>query len=257
MGKKSGPKQPPPPDVKGAAAAEGAEARRTAREATYADRPDQYNPFGSLTYGQESYIDPATGERVTKWTQAQGLSPEMQRLFNQRMGTIGEKQQLSSGMMNRIRQEMGGAPDWAQFGQAQGLEYDPTQMRQRAEEAAYGRETARLDPQFQQQGEQLEIKLRNQGLRPGDQAYEAEMDRFNRAKTDAYEQARRGSVGIGQTEAQQLWQQQMGGTEFANALRDKQIQEYLSKRQFSLGEQQALDPSQDLSEMVGAFSGGG
>lgn len=253
MGKKSKPKQP---DVVGAAKEEGKAQAQAQKEDIYASRPDQYNPFGSLTYGQESYIDPSTGERVTKWTQAQGLSPEMQKMLDQQMGVMGQQGQLQQAAMDRAMQEMGGAPDWMQFGQAQGLEFDPTEIRQRAEDAAYARETSRLDPQFQQQAQQLEINLRNKGLRPGDQAYEAEMERFNRNKSDAYEQARMGAVGTGRAEADQAWQQQMGATEHANALRDKQIQEYLSKRQHSLGEAAQLDPTGKLQQTTQTFSGG-
>ena len=115
----------------------------------------------------------------------------------------------------------------------------------------------RLDPRFAREAEQLEIKLRNQGLRPGDQAYEAEMERLNQAKTDAYERARLGAVEMGRAEADQLWNQQVRGNELANALRTQQIQEYLAKRQFSLGEMQALDPTGNLLEMSKIYTGGG
>jgi len=253
MGKKSA----DAPDTIGAAKEEGRQSRETARDTTYADRADQYNPFGSLTHGQESYIDPATGQRVTKWTQAQGLSPEMQGLMDQQMGMLSQKGDIQAGMMNRISNEMGSAPDWAQFGEAQGLDYDPTQLRQSAEDAMYGRATSRLDPQYQQQEQAMEIKLRNQGLRAGDEAYDAAMGNFGRAKNDAYEQARMGAVGEGRSEAGQLWNQQLQGTDYANALRDKKLDEYLGKRKFSLGEAQALDPLADTGRMVDTFSGGG
>ena len=57
MGKKSSKS----PDVVGAAEREGEYSRETARDTTYADRPDQYNPFGSVTWGTERVLDPATG----------------------------------------------------------------------------------------------------------------------------------------------------------------------------------------------------
>lgn len=254
MGKKSGPSAP---DTIGAAKQTGIEDRTTARDATYADRPDQYNPFGSLTWGQESYIDPATGERVSKWTQAQALSPEMQDLFDQQMGLTKGQSQLQSDAFKRAQGEMGAAPDWAQFGQGKDLEYSPDQLRQRAEDAAYGRATSRLDPQFDQRAQALEVKLRNQGLRAGDEAYDSAMSNFGRERTDAYEQAQMGAVGQGRQEAGQLYDQQLGSTEFSNALRDQNIAEYLAKRQFSLGEAQALDPTANLQNMASPFVGSG
>ena len=63
MGKKS----TKPADVTGAATIEGEFSRETARDQTYADRPDQYNALGSSTWGQELVTDPATGAKTTKW----------------------------------------------------------------------------------------------------------------------------------------------------------------------------------------------
>ncbi len=67
MGKKGG--SQPVADVKGAAQVEGEFSRETARDVTYADRPTQYNPFGDVQWSQAEFIDPASGEKVTKWTQ--------------------------------------------------------------------------------------------------------------------------------------------------------------------------------------------
>ena len=253
MGKKT----PDTPDVVGAAKAEGAMSREAQRDQIYADRPDQYNAFGSNTWGQESYIDPATGERSTKWTQAEGLSPDMQKLLDSQMGQMQGRADMSDTAFQRAQAEMAGGPDWQQFGEAQGMEYDPTQLRQRAEDAAYGRATSRLDPRFAQEGESLEVSLRNKGLRPGDQAYDSAMGNFDRSKTDAYSQAQQSAVGQGMGESQQLWNQQMQGTETANALRDKKIEEYLSKRQFSMGEANALDPTANVGNLTSTYSAGG
>lgn len=249
------------PDVKGAARTEAASAERLAREKTFADRPDQINPWGSMTWETEQvggdgggggFFGRGGGDEVTKWTQRQQLSAPAQRIFEAQTGTAGQRQEMAQGMMGRIGQEMGAPLDWEQFGDVQGLEYDPTELRGRAEEAEYGRATSRLDPQFEQRAEQMEISLRNKGLRPGDQAYDATMASFGQERTDAYEQARMGATGAGRAEAQQLWQQQMGSTEMANALRQQQIQEYLGKRGQSLSEQEALMAGQGLGEVQAA-----
>lgn len=252
MGKKSS----KAPDVAGAAGAEGQFSRDVARDTTYADRPDQYNPMGSLTWQQERVRDPGTGAWTTKWSQRQNMSSDMQDIYNSQMSRNKGMAALSGGMMGRIEQEMGAPADWDQFGGVQGLEYNPDELRQRAEDNAYSRETMRLDPQFQQRAEALEIKLRNQGLRPGDQAYDASMGSFGNERTDAYERARLGATSTGMAEAGQLFDQQMGSTALTNQLRQQQIDEYLGKRQFSLGESQALDPTQNVTDMSGMFSGG-
>lgn len=248
MGKKSG-----SDSGRKAAETQGRYAQDTARDQNYADRANQYNPFGSIEYGQELGIDPATGKKITKWTQNQTLSPEMQRLYDSTTGQMGDRADLARDVFGRVQGEMGGAPDWAQFGEQTGMEYDPTQIRQRAEDAAYGRATSRLDPRFAEQSEALEVKLRNQGLMPGDQAYKAQMDQFGRTQNDAYEQAQMGAVGQGRDEAGMLWGQQGESMDRSNALRDTQIQEYLAKRNFSLNEANSLDPTAQLKGITDAL----
>jgi hypothetical protein len=246
MGKKSS----KTPNVKGAAKIEGKYGRDTARDTTYADRPDQHNAFGSTTWGQEMIIDPATGEQTTKWTQNQNLNPESQKLFDSQMGRNNELSELSSGMTDRIGQEMGAPLDWEQFGDVEG--FDPTANRQAAEDAAYGRSTQRLDPRFESQRATLETQMANRGLRAGDAAYDSAMGNFNTGRNDAYEMAQMGAVGEGRDEVGLNLQT----NERANALRQQQIQEYLGKRGQSLSESNALQDSQNLGEMTANFGSG-
>lgn len=254
MGKKGGSSAP---DVTGAAKIEGQFARETARDVTYADRPDQYNPFGSVTWDQKRYKDPGTGKMVTKWQQQQNLNVPSQRILDANLGLTGERSALAESLMGRVDQEMGGAPDWAQFGGVQGMDYDPTDLRNRAENAAYQRSANRLDPRFQKERESTDIRLRNQGLRPGDQAYDAQIESFNTGKNDAYEQARLAATGEGRQEAGQLWNQQLAGNERSNALRNQQIEEYIAKRGYTLNEVEGLTQGQTLNDLVGTFGGGG
>ena len=48
----------------------------------------------------------------------------------------------------------------------------------------------------------------------------------------------------------------MGGTQMANALRQQQIEEYLGKRSFSLGEQEMLNKGNSLADLQKATGGG-
>tara|TARA_R110000851_G_scaffold288960_1_gene443085 strand:- start:4712 stop:5473 length:762 start_codon:yes stop_codon:yes gene_type:complete len=253
MGKKSS----SPPDVTGAAAVEGEFSRETARDVTYADRPDQNNPFGSVTWGTQRVRDPASGEMVTKWTQNQSMAEPLQNVFDSQMSSIQSNSDLADSMSGRIQDEMGAAPDFQQFGDVKDFNYDPTQQRQMAEDAAYERSTNRLDPQFDKKRNDLEIRLRNRGLAAGDQAYESEMESFGTGRNDAYEQARLGATGEGRQEAQQGYTQALGTNERANALRDQQIAEYISKRGFSRGEQNSINPISELSTLSDTVSGGG
>jgi hypothetical protein len=74
MGKKSTPAPPPAPDY-GALAQQQADLnKQAAAEQTQANRADQYNPYGSLTWSQ----DPVTGH----WTQIEQLSQAGQDIFD-------------------------------------------------------------------------------------------------------------------------------------------------------------------------------
>ena len=225
MGKKSS----KAPDVKGAAAAEGEFSRETARDANYANRPDQYNAMGSNTWQQQSIRDPATGEMTTKWTQRQNLSPDMQNIFNADMERNTRNSQMAAGLGDRVASEMGAPLDWGQFGD---VIAGPTSAgrvggdlaattgtdkftwgspnRQRAEDDAYGRSTQRLDPQFAADRATLERQMAGRGLRQGDSAYDSAMNNFNTGRNDAYEMARMGATAEGRQEDQQSYGQAKG-----------------------------------------------
>lgn len=253
MGKKSS----KAPDTRGAAEVEGKYSREVARDTTYADRPDQYNPFGSVQWETQQVIDPATGEPVTKWVQSQRMSEDAMNIYAPMYDSINARGQMSNLMNERIWDEMGVAPNWDQFGNAMGLEYDPTDLRTMAENAAYNKAASRLDQRFGGEQDALEIKLANQGLAPGDQAYDAAMENFRMGANDAYDQAMWSAVGEGRAESGQLFDQQVRDAEFSNALRSSNIDEYLGKRGFSLGEASKLDPSAQLGEFASVFAGGG
>jgi len=66
---------------------------------------------------------------------------------------------------------------------------DPQGYIQSAEDAIFGRAQARLDPMFGDRQADLDNQLRNQGLRPGDAAYDRAMRNENFARNDAYSSA--------------------------------------------------------------------
>jgi hypothetical protein len=230
-----------------AATETGEQDRLTAAQATSADRPSQINPLGSLTWGKD-----ANG----KWVQTQNLSEDMQGLYDSDMGNIGTMNAMRENALSSAQLDMSTPPDWAQFGEAQGLEFDPSETRQRAEDASYQRATSRLDPRFSQEAQAMEVKLRNRGLREGDEAFDNAMRNFNLGKNDAYEQARLGSIGEGRSESSQMFDQQTRSTDMANALRDKKIQEHLNKRKFNLNEANSLDTSPQVAALQSSYGGG-
>jgi hypothetical protein len=250
MGKKSGKNQ-----GKKAAEIQSDADRAIAREATYADRPDQYNPLGSLQWSQEKVRDPATGKMVTKWVQTQNLSDDMQTLFDTDMQGKIQSSQTRQGLLNRAYEGLNTPVNWEQFGQAEGLNFTPDQMRQRAEDMAYQRDMMRLNPQFEQERASLENRLAMQGLSPGDRAYDAAMANFTNSRNDAYERARLGAAGAGREEVAGMWGREVEGNQIANALRDKQIEEYIGQRQYGISEANMVGDGSEFSTASGMLGG--
>ena len=93
MGKKSSPK---PLTLKAQPKQKASTAEKRQGTRLYADRPDQYNAMGSLTYQRENVIDPATGQWTTKWTQRENMSDDMRNIYNSQMSNYKNQSRFSS-----------------------------------------------------------------------------------------------------------------------------------------------------------------
>ena len=108
----------------------------------------------------------------------------------------GSAPQVNSGSGdNRIQRYLQDVPALNDISLAQ-------EGRQRAEDFMYNQYKSRLDPQFQEAEQQLQIDLRNRGLVEGDAAYDAAMENFGRQRNDAYQQAKFNAVNNAGAEAQ-------------------------------------------------------
>lgn len=180
------------------------------------------------------------GSGGNDWALTVGLPPEQQAILNAQNAIQLGRSQLAGGLMGEAAQQLGTRvnynqlPNWAStpigwpvtmgldtsglpdmpnapgaegyqrsvnFGGAPGLP-NVTALRDRAEDALYSRAASRLDPMWNQRQQQLDIQLRNQGLRPGTEAYDTSMREFERARTDAYQTAINEAVMGGGAEAQ-------------------------------------------------------
>lgn len=81
----------------------------------------------------------------------------------------------------------------------------PQALNQRATDAAYGAQKGFLDPQWNQQGKDIEDQLSRQGIPVGSDAYNRAMTNFNNSKTQAYSAAADKAVGQGQTGANSMF----------------------------------------------------
>jgi len=271
MGGKSG---PAPVDYEAAALAEGEAAKEVTAQQTWANRPIQENPWGSVGWTTQQVIDPGTGKPMTQWKQTTQLADPLNEALWAQMNLQNMRSQLGAGMMNALQgqyfttDEEGNtvynAPNWAgaggmmmpgepihvtmqntpdrwghlqwdipqystegavrqlDFGQLPGIS-DPLAAMQnlynvntpqysidRAEQAHFDRTFGRLQQQFEGERAQMEIKMRNQGLNPGDEAWDAQMMSFNQKYNDAVQNAQNEAIMQGGREAERLYGMEMG-----------------------------------------------
>lgn len=207
MGGKSTPKAP---DYEAAAAKQAESSREVTEQQTWANRPDQYTPWGSTTWENSQQWDPSTQQWLNRWSQNTQLDPLAQEALDSQMRLTRDRSQLGESLTGRMQSEYGTAMDFSglpemggvpQAGnltpeqlqrgyQIAGPELDPSQKySQRAEEALYGKWASRAMPAQAEAEKALRARLSNQGLREGDAAYDNELAKLRMSNADAQQQA--------------------------------------------------------------------
>ena len=245
----------------------------------YANRPTQYTPWGYTDWQSNEIIDPVTGTATTGWTQTQGLTPELQDILNKQIAIQGGRSDVAGMLTGRMGNEFGSEMDWrglnpmgqvptAQYTLPEGGIDDPYGTRQRAEDSVYSQAQSRIAPQQESLRQGLEIKMRNQGLRPEDAAWQSQIkgqgNQFNDQNNQALWSANQaGLAESGQMYGQQMgmnqnaynqalganqqnYAQSMGNSAYANQIRQQQLTEAITKRGFSLNEINALLSGQQV-----------
>lgn len=175
---------------------------------TKANRPDQTNAFGTSTHWNPD------GSQTSSF--GGGLGAAAGNLENQ----------LAASTASPM--DFGSLPE-LQYGQ---------DAFNRASDAAYKQETSRLDPMWGQREEAERARLANQGLDPGSEAFQHAMDDFGRGRNDAYQGAINSSIGLGQSAANQMFNQ-------SSAARTQRLAEML------LGKKLPLEMLQGLGGFTG------
>jgi hypothetical protein len=103
MGSKS--KAPPPPDYTGAAMAQAQASKENLNIQNFANRPTINTPWGSESWQTSATTDPATGQRVTSWTQNTTLNPNLQQALDSQIGIQQGRSDLASAFMGRVQDE--------------------------------------------------------------------------------------------------------------------------------------------------------
>jgi hypothetical protein len=205
VGKSSAPTAPDP--IQTAQAQEQAGTEAAAYNASL-NQVNQVGPTGSTSYAQTGT---GAGGAPT-FTATTQLSQPEQALLSGSQGLGLESEGLAGAQGTNVGNTLSGF----QLPTQQGNEA----FGQQAQQAAYGVETASMDPQWNQQQESLDASLRNSGATPGTPAYDNAMQSFDANRSSAYGQAENQAFGQGlSAEGQQISDvNQAQGGQIANYL---------------------------------------
>lgn len=267
MGKKN------QPDYTALAMQQGEMSEEALINQNYANRPDQYTPFGSNTFTTGAFTDPATGEDVTSWTNTTALSPELQDIYNKQLAIQGGRSDIAGMLTGMLGAEFSNPIDWrglSPVGYVPGGRYtlaepdvgNPYATRQAAENSVYDQAMSRLAPQQDSEKLALENKMRNQGLSPQDASWQSQIQNQGNTFNDANNQALWSANKAGLAESNQMYNQllsrnqnrfdqalsannqnfgqTMDRSKYANQIRQQQIAEIMQQRGYQVNEINAL-----------------
>lgn len=218
---------PPAPDYLGAATAQAQASEKATNTQNFANRPVINTPFGSQTWDTQAVVDPATGQKVTQWTQNTTLAPGLQDALDYQLDTQVGRSQLASGFMDRVANEYSqpfdyaNLPKMAQVNAPASLQTNLTDYTPGLKtEFSFGeipqidstyRDTVatqlmdRMKPVHDYQQKQLETKLANQGFTQGSEAYNRALNELNQRQS----LERFNALDQSGNEAQRLFNMQM------------------------------------------------
>jgi hypothetical protein len=242
---------PPAPDYAGAAQQQGQQSLRFAKLNAKLNRLDETTPYGSVDYRAKRGPD---GKPLkNQFERIISLSPEQQRLYDLESGNAISSQGIAKGLQGALGDAVRNPFSLAGFGNAErvGGLGDPMRAgpgsRDEVEKALMSRYDALMQPDQERATAQLDTQLRNQGLMPGTEAYDAEVRKLRTAQDQTRQDAMREAVvaggaeesratGLDLAKLQQALTQRLQSAGFNNQTRGQSIQEALLQRQQPLSE---------------------
>lgn len=249
---------PPAPDYTQAAQAQSQGSQQLTEQQTVANRPDVNTPFGNESWQMTPTYDPVSGQYVSNWTQDVTLNPAQQSALTAQQGVQAGESNLAQSLLPLEASEEGKG-----FGNNMGIAAtpgvttnastmpSPTSFAQNASNAAEQEFMNYNQPLQQQATSQLDTQLRNQGLVPGDQAYDTAMQNLTNSQSLQNNQAENQSIltgsQIGQQEAQtalagqqQQFGQELSGAQYQGTASQAQLAEQMQEQGFTLNQIQSI-----------------
>lgn len=210
---KSAPSAPAAPDPQAQAAAQTASNQQTALYNFGLNNPNTTTPLGSLQFTTDTSNpnEPSTTENIS-------LSPIEQQLFDLNNQNVVQQGTNASTAQQAVTNQLRSPYD-LQGNVSQPLsETNQQQDLQNAQNSLYHSQTQFLDPQFNNEQQQLTSQLANQGIPIGSAAYTNAMTQFANQKQQAYQGAMDSATSGGAA-----YQAQLSQTGLANQAQQAQL----------------------------------
>ena len=150
--------------------AAGAQATLNKQAATQSQELSMVNqttPYGSLTYDQTG----SNADGTPRYTATTALSAPAQRLLDQGLSNQNQEAGIEGNLLTQSNRALS----------------SPLDLGESADESRIDQlNRTTLDPQWQQQSDQLQQSLYNRGVLPGSQAYDTATRDFGQQRDDAY-----------------------------------------------------------------------
>lgn len=238
---------PPAPDYRGAAQEQGEASKENTQTQTYANHPNATGPLGNQTWTTSKDIDPSTGKPVTRWTQNTTLDPDAAAALKAQLALTKGRSQEGASMMGRVNNEFAAPMDWSHFSDAGAAVKGGADYYTKAGDAVMNQFNARMGPQFAKDTAAMDTQLRNNGLKPGDQAYDEQMKQLRTSQADARQTAMNQATTMSGTEGSRMQGMDINAGGYNTTQRQQQIAEAMQKRGFSLNEINALINGQQVA----------
>lgn len=176
MGKKGSSAPPPPNPVLTSAAQTGTNVGTAIANNTM-QLVDQVTPYGNLTnrvVGYQNYTDPFTGRsyQIPRYKQTISLNDQQQQTLDASQKSQTDLAELAAERSDFLR----------------GYLPNTEAITDEIDSKLFDLGSKRLDPRFERQEDALRTRLANQGIAPGSEAFNREIELMGNQRNDAYNQ---------------------------------------------------------------------
>lgn len=219
---------PAPPDYTAAANSQAAASKDITNTQNFANRPNINTPFGTQSWQTNAATDPATGQRVTSWTQNNTLTPAAQQALTDQQNITAKKSNIARGLMGSAANQLKTPID---YNSATALQTGPNATGQvsgpqasgpldssgaffnKAGDAVMSQFNRYQAPLLNQQKSDQIAQLNAQGLKPGDAAYDRAMQNMENNQQQTRQNAQDNAVGMSAQVGNEMFGQDMANNQ--------------------------------------------